>query len=201
KTIINNHSENTLQTLFYKQSEPNRSVPRRTSIERRRRHMQKSGMGRRLLAGVVLFVVFAWIGTTASMAADTTPPVLKITSPVNGTVTSDSKIAVTGTANDELSGLASLTCNGDAVAVQADTTFSKDVALLDGFNALTFIAMDNAGNKRQEVLNVVRPCTNMVQDPGFESGVSGLTAQDASSHVSQTDVSPLEGAHSLHIDI
>jgi hypothetical protein len=163
--------------------------------------MQKTGIGRGLVAGFVLFLAFAWIGTTALTAADTTPPVLTITSPPNGTLTSDSNITVTGTASDALSGLASVTCNNDTVAVQPDTTFSKNVALLDGFNALTFIARDNAGNTRQQVLNVVRQCANLVQDPGFEAGVSGFTAQDASSHVSQTDVSPLEGAHSLHIDI
>src|SRR5207248_3034605 len=38
-------------------------------------------------------------------------------------------------------------------------------------------------------------------DPGFESGVPGFSAQDASSSVSQTDILPLEGAHRLRIAI
>jgi hypothetical protein len=44
-------------------------------------------------------------------------------------------------------------------------------------------------------------CSNLVQDPGFESGVSGFTAQDASSQVAQTDSDPLEGSHSLLVAI
>ena len=41
-----------------------------------------------------------------------------------------------------------------------------------------------------------------MQDPGFESGVSGFVAQNESTtQVAQTDVAPLEGAHSLMVAI
>ncbi len=42
---------------------------------------------------------------------------------------------------------------------------------------------------------------NLVADPGFESGVSDFFGQDASSIVTQTSTSPIEGAHSLHVEI
>ena len=42
---------------------------------------------------------------------------------------------------------------------------------------------------------------NLVQDAGFESGVSSFTAQDASSAVTQVDKSPLGGARSLRVSI
>src|SRR6185295_7817509 len=147
---------------------------------------------------IVLILFFA----VAAFAADTTPPVLTITSPANGAVVSSSTVTITGTASDAGSGLATLTCNGDPVTVQADNSFSQGpLALKDGFNTFTLIARDNAGNRRQQALNVIRQCTNLVQDPGFESGVSGFVAQDSSSNVSQTNVAPLEGAHSLRIAI
>ena len=72
---------------------------------------------------------------------------------------------------------------------------------MEGSNTFTILAIDAAGNTRQQTVSVTRPCTNLVQDPGFESGVSGFSAQDASSSVAQTDISPLEGAHSLRIAI
>jgi hypothetical protein len=44
-------------------------------------------------------------------------------------------------------------------------------------------------------------CANLVQDPGFESGISGFEAQDASSAVTQSSDAPLEGSHSLRVAI
>src|SRR2546425_7186676 len=102
--------------------------------------MRKTGIGRvgtRVWVGaIVLFMAFTRAATTApAVAADTTPPVLTITSPANGAVISGSTITVTGTASDDLSGLAALTCNGQTVAVQPDNTFSHGpLALLEGFN-------------------------------------------------------------------
>ena len=42
---------------------------------------------------------------------------------------------------------------------------------------------------------------NLIEDPGFESGVSGFSAQDPSSSVTQSAEAPLEGAHSLRVSI
>lgn len=42
---------------------------------------------------------------------------------------------------------------------------------------------------------------NLVEDPGFESGVSGFSAQDASSSVRQSANAPLAGSYSLQVSI
>ncbi len=42
---------------------------------------------------------------------------------------------------------------------------------------------------------------NLIEDPLFESGVSGFAAQDSSSSVTQSPQAPLEGAHSLRVSI
>ena len=70
-----------------------------------------------------------------------------------------------------------------------------------GLNIFTLTGTDRAGNTHSQVVNVTRGCSNLVPDPGFESGVSGFAAQDASSQVVQTGVSPLDGAHSLRVAI
>lgn len=133
---------------------------------------------------------------------DRTAPALTITSPANGAVVTSDNITVTGLAGDTLSGLASVTCNGQPVAVAPDNTFSNGpLPLLDGPNTFAIVATDLAGNIVQQTVSVTRPCTNFIQDPGFESGVSGFWAQDASSNVQQTGMSPLEGSHSLSVSI
>ncbi len=42
---------------------------------------------------------------------------------------------------------------------------------------------------------------NLIEDPQFESGVSGFAAQDASSSVTRSAQAPLEGTHSLRVSI
>jgi hypothetical protein len=145
-------------------------------------------------------------GNTATVLAtasiDTTPPTFTITSPAADAVVSTPTMTIVGTLTDALSGAAGVTCADQTVTLQPDNTFSHGpLPLVEGLNTFTLIGADNAGNTSQYLLSVTRACTNRVQDPGFESGVSGFFAQDASSHVSQTDISPLEGSHSLHIDI
>jgi hypothetical protein len=67
--------------------------------------------------------------------------------------------------------------------------------------AVSGVARDRAGNTATAEASVTihfpPVCTNLVEDPGFESGISGFTAQDDSSQVSQTSVSPLAGSYSL----
>ena len=138
----------------------------------------------------------------ATASVDTTPPVLTITSPANDAVVSTPTLTITGTLSDALSGVAGVTLAGQAITIQPDNTFSHGpLPLVEGVNTFTLVCTDKAGNTSQQSVSVTRQCTNRVQDPGFESGTSGFFAQDDSSHVSQTDVSPLEGSHSLHLDI
>jgi hypothetical protein len=86
-----------------------------------------------------------------------------------------------------------------------------DRVLLAGADQIvTGTATDLAGNSATvtTTITVQEPppppppaCSNLVQDPGFESGVSGFEAQDESSLVSSSSEAPLEGARSLRVAI
>jgi hypothetical protein len=157
-----------------------------------------------LVAGTVKDRAGNTAAAVATVRIDMTPPVIAIATPgVVGTP----NVTVTGTLTDALSGIASATFAGQPITVHADGTFSHGpVALTDGVNTFALTATDNAGHTRLEPWSVTREqpqqqCTNRVQDPGFESGVSGFYAQDARNHVTQNGVAPLEGSHSLRVEI
>ena len=75
---------------------------------------------------------------------DTTPPVIGITTPTDGAELTESPVTVTGTVSDDRA-LASVTVNG-VPAVITGGSFSADVPLSPGSNALTAVATDAAGN-------------------------------------------------------
>jgi len=140
--------------------------------------------------------------TSASFGLDLTPPVLTVTSPLEDALVSASTVTIRGTLADALSGVASLTCDGEAVDLGSDGTFEHGpLDLLSGVNTFTLTGTDTAGNTTEQAVEVTQGCINLVQDPGFESGVSGFVAQDASSLVVRSDEDPLEGEHSLAISI
>ena len=140
--------------------------------------------------------------TSATVNIDRTPPVLTVTSPTTDAVVAAPTVTITGTLVDALSGVVGFTCNGDAVVLQPDGTFSHGpLTISGGDNTFTLVATDEAGNQTQRFVDVTRGCSNLLQDPGFETGVSGFSAQDASSSVSRTTEFPLEGSGSLAVAI
>jgi glucodextranase-like protein/carboxypeptidase family protein len=83
---------------------------------------------------------------SASVNLDKTSPALTIGSPADSSIVTGSRVHVTGTASDTLSGLASVTCNG-AAAVASGAGYACDVALgAPGPFSLTVAATDVAGN-------------------------------------------------------
>ena len=89
---------------------------------------------------------------SASVNLDKTPPVLSI-SQLPETVT-DAGLDVTGTATDALSGLHSVTCNGQAAALSGNT-FSCSITLSEGSNTIDVAATDNAGNSGSRSASVM----------------------------------------------
>ena len=97
--------------------------------------------------------VSPWV--PASFILDATPPVIALTSP-GVSLTTNANITVNGTVTDNLSGVASLTAQVDgqpAVPVSFDPagTFRFTTAFplngtADGLHAITFHALDKAGN-------------------------------------------------------
>lgn len=76
---------------------------------------------------------------------DSTAPALAVSSPPEGLNTNSPALTIAGTVEDEGSGLAGLTLNGDAIPVFGGA-FAADVTLEEGENTFTLIASDNVGN-------------------------------------------------------
>jgi len=81
----------------------------------------------------------------AVVKLDKTPPSLNVTSPANGSNIFFSPVAIGGTIQEALSGLASVTCNGIPASVNG-ANFSCNVTLTPGANSINTIATDVAGN-------------------------------------------------------
>lgn len=92
--------------------------------------------------------------TSAAVSIDLTPPVISIASPANGANVTAASLQLTGTASDNLSGVAMLTCNG-APAVLSSSTFSCNVSLVSGANTIQVQASDKAGNTASTQLSVM----------------------------------------------
>lgn len=80
-----------------------------------------------------------------SFKIDTVPPELSVTSPVEGFITNQSSVTVSGITNDVTSSPVILTVNGAFVQVYDDGTFSTTFSLVTGENEITVIATDGAG--------------------------------------------------------
>jgi hypothetical protein len=88
-------------------------------------------------------------GNSASASAmvnlDETPPVISISAPADNSVVNASTLVVTGAANDTLSGVTTVTCNGVVASLQTGS-FSCSVVLNQGANTIDIQATDTAGN-------------------------------------------------------
>jgi hypothetical protein len=127
--------------------------------------------GKNLLAG-------GRTGAYVSQAFDdSTPPVLSVSSPANGTVVTVPEVSVSGVVRDGESAVAGLTVNG--ASVQPDQTtgvFSSLVPLSPGANTISVVAIDFAGNRVERTISVLyqRPATVLVLHVGSQSmSVSG----------------------------
>lgn len=88
---------------------------------------------------------WGYAGDDVSITVDTTAPVIGITAPASGTLTTASSIAVAGTATDATSGVASVVVNGVTATVTGGT-WSASVALVEGSNTLTASATNSFGS-------------------------------------------------------
>jgi hypothetical protein len=97
---------------------------------------------------------FGEASASTPVTLDTTPPVVTITSPANGSLTAEASTPVTGTVFDA-SPIASLTMNGVAATVTG-SAFSASVALALGENQITATATDAAGHSGNDAISVTR---------------------------------------------
>ena len=98
---------------------------------------------------------------SVSVNIDKTAPIVSITSPANGSVVTASSLQLAGSASDNLSGIASVTCNGSPVVLTSGS-FSCTVALASGSNSIQVQATDVAGNTSSIPLSVTFNPVNVV---------------------------------------
>ena len=110
------------------------------------------------------------LATTAAriVIRDNTVPVITITSPTAGQMTSQAVFAVTGTVSDNVE-VASVTVNGTSAAVSGGT-FSAAVTLAEGLNAITAAATDTAGNTASAFGTVLLDTTPPVLAVNYPAG-------------------------------
>ena len=101
---------------------------------------------------------------STTFKVDTIPPVLNITSPTDGMITSTAALTVSGTTNDATSSpvTVKISLNGadqGAVTVGGDGAFSKAVTLREGANTIVVTATDSAGKSSSVTRNVTLDTT------------------------------------------
>ncbi len=108
------------------------------------------------------------------------PPAITITFPVDGNITNQTAVTVSGTVTS--ANTAQLTVNGTSVTIGAGGSFSTSVTLVEGTNTITIIATDGAGNTTLVVRTVRKdstpPSISLTQPTqGFVTAQSSVTAQ------------------------
>jgi RHS repeat-associated protein len=159
------------------------------------------------------------IGTaTLTLNLDTVLPVITITSPQDGFITNQATQTITGS----LSEAATLTINGLAVTVNPDLSFSTDVTLIEGANAIAIEATDTATNVDTTsltlnldtvlpVITITSPPDNLLTNQatqtitGTLSEVATLTINGQTVTVNpdlsfSSDVTLIEGANVIAIE-
>lgn len=76
---------------------------------------------------------------------DTVPPTLTVNNPIDGLITNNKSLTVSGTTNDATSSPVTVKINGTAATVSPTGAFSTTVTLTEGSNTITVVATDSAG--------------------------------------------------------
>lgn len=134
---------------------------------------------------------------SAQVAADTTPPIIIITSPdvqrSLKAVNKSSAVMVIGKASDE-SGVAEVKINGKLAAMDEQGNFSAETLLKLGENRITVTALDTQGNRSAKTFTVSRQSSGTVATAGAPpapapSGINAgsyyallIAVQDYNSH-------------------
>jgi RHS repeat-associated protein len=90
------------------------------------------------------------VAAVTRFTIDTQPPVITLQSPVDGSLTNQPALTVSGSVNEA----ATVTLNGESVTLTLDHTFSQTLTLVEGDNAIGLQATDLAGNTTGLSVNV-----------------------------------------------
>ncbi len=102
----------------------------------------------------------AYTLTVTSNEVDTTKPLIKLKSPPDNSITSDSLVQVELVITDK-SGIASVTIN-DNLVTSSDSIYTDTVILSTGVNTIKVIAVDASPNSNKDSINVT-----VTYDPSF----------------------------------
>ena len=106
-----------------------------------------------VISGIVTDGSGKTASTSVKLNIDKTPPVLAITSPLPGAVSSTAQVTITGTVSDALSGVAAVTCGGSAATITG-TNFTCTATLALGSNTVAVNATDVSGNNSGTLLSI-----------------------------------------------
>ncbi len=121
-------------------------------------------------------------GDTLLIILDTIPPVIALTAPVEGLITHDTSISVTGTVSDQNTD--TLMVNEVEIDAGADGSFSVDQSLNEGTNTITVIATDAAQNSTTFMRTVI--CDTQPPDLTVLEPADGIQTTEAIIVVSGT---------------
>jgi parallel beta-helix repeat protein len=118
-----------------------------------------------------------YVNRTITVTRDTSPPMLNITSPVDGFLTNQTTMKVSGTTSDPAG---HLFVNGQEVPVSADGSFSTSVPLDEGMNTIKIDGADAVWNYLDLVIrgerDSVAPTLSISSPPdGFATNASSVT--------------------------
>ena len=155
---------------------------------------------------------------SARVTLDMTPPSLTVLQPAAGALINAASVPVRGQVSDE-TGIASVHVAGTPVTINSDGTFETSVSLAEGSNSIALEALDLAGNKTDQNLNVIRfslpqlaitspadlsylatttvAVSGTVSDPSVTVTVNGQPASVAGATFTAPGVPLLEGGNVL----
>jgi photosystem II stability/assembly factor-like uncharacterized protein len=85
--------------------------------------------------------------------SDINPPTITLFSPTDGSTVSTQTVNISGKVTDNVE-VVSVWVGGKKAEIAPDGTFSTTISLDEGINAIKVVALDAAGNKGENVLNV-----------------------------------------------
>jgi|GEM_PF-1446207 len=98
-----------------------------------------------VITGTATDAVGSSVSASATINLDQAPPLVSITSPTDRSIIPSTNVAVNGLANDALSGIASISCNGTPASLTSGG-FSCSLVIVQGVLSINVSATDVAGN-------------------------------------------------------